>query len=214
MKIGINFVGVSYGGDRASNWIYCYHRIQQRVIKCWRDLGHDVKIYCTTYHNELEDLLLKEYSPNKHQLFDYGGSDRRLTQKASYEQLRGEDLDFVITARFDVIFNHNITEYNIDYNKLNVLFKEGEQRWEKNNLTADVLFMFPYSMLEDMIDIMQSHYDNPISNHACLHHTYERMRLKKGDDAVHFMTDDTCMSYNDPSNTHYTVIRHPYSNMI
>ena len=214
MKVGINLVGVSYGGNRFSNWIYCLHRIKQRVINCWNDLGHDTKLYHTTYHSELDELLLKEYTPYKHQFFDYPGSDRRLTHKASYELLRGEDLDFVVTTRFDIIFNDNITKYNIDYNKLNVIFKEGNNHWETNKFTSDTLFMFPYNMLEDMIDIMQSHYDNPATSVACLHHTYERMRLKRGDDSVHFMTNDTCLSYNDPSNTHYTVIRYPFSNML
>jgi hypothetical protein len=245
MKVGINLVGIAYddqGNLQGRDWYLSYARVYQRIIECWSDMGHDVSVYLTTYKYSLNrdanydtETIVSWYKAKKYQFldkigrstmdpWDKYGTNQISTHKKSLELLRGEDIDLVVSSRFDIIFNHNITEYNIDYNKFNVLFKEKEN-WEektqipeKNNelgpalLTSDVLFIYPYNMLEDVIGICDEKIqwcqsvDHPI---ITMHDMYRRILHKKGEEFVNLMTNDTCFSYNHKTNTHYSVIRRP-----
>ncbi len=232
MKVGINLIGVSKdidGSKRNINWVYAFYRIKQRVIECWLDQGHDVKIYITTYnHNDFPNMIraYKNFDgygvehpadsikiPVKYQIIEDLNTPRLLTQKIGHEFLRNEDLDIIVDTRFEVIFNKNITDYRIDYNKFNVLFKE-KNAWDKQ-LTCDMLFIYPYYMLEDYISLCEENHRNlPLGYGGDMHNFYYRIKEKRGEDSVNFMTDDICYSFNDKTNYHYHVIRTGYGNLL
>ena len=243
MRIGINLVGVSFddnGNLRGRNWVLTYWRIMQRVVNCWLNSNNEVYVYLTTYYyspqkNNIYDTktIVDSYKPKKFQFFnlneiDSDGNETQLNQiflyKKSFEQLIGEDLDIIVTTRFDILFHQDITKYNIDFKKLNVLFKEKDS-WdvmfpipEKNNeyseyrATSDALFIFPYEMIHDMMKICDDKiiYLNSVKNpEHSLHDVYRRMINLKGDSYVNLMSDDICFSFNDETNTHYSLIRLP-----
>jgi hypothetical protein len=222
MKIGINICGVAKdytGENRRIDWIYCFYRIKQNIIDCWKENGHEVKVYITTYDfgGEVE-LLLKEYAPFKYQILKYEeiypiyeGGSRLYIQKLSHELLKDEDLDIIVDTRFEVIFYKPITEYNIDFNKINFLFKELYTK----DLVADIIFIYPKNMLEDLIEFFEDKIK--IYKHGgdrSMHDFHKRMIAKRGEDSVHLMTDEICLSYNHSNNRHYSVIRYPFSGLL
>jgi hypothetical protein len=218
MKIGINICGVAKdnpSANRRIDWIYCFYRIKQRIIDCWKVDGHEVKVYITTYDFGGEvALLLKEYAPFKYQILNpdeindkYKDGSRLYIQKLSHEFLRDEDLDIIIDTRFEVLFNKNISEYDIDFNKINFLFKELNTK----DLVSDIIFIYPKNMLEDLIEFFEDKIK--IYKHGgdrSMHDFHKRMVAKRGEDSVHLMTDDVCLSFNDKTNKHYSLIRYPY----
>ena len=67
-------------------------------------------------------------------------------------------------------------------------------------------------MIHDMMKICDDKiiYLNSVKNPVhTLHDVYRRMINLKGDSYVNLMSDDICFSFNDETNTHYSLIRLP-----
>lgn len=183
MKIGLSFVGISHGTGRDYN--HCFSNINEFLIAPFKK-DHDVKIYLTTY-NTNSDNLIKLYDPVAYQFSDK--SHQMLTYIKSLEQLRNQDLDFIISTRFDIHFHKKINEINIDYTKFNALFKE-KGWWDSMKFTTDNLFAFPSNMIDDFLFVLNSLYQNP-SRHlqTDLHQAFSRMQNKIGTDKTHIISN-------------------------
>jgi hypothetical protein len=194
MNIGINLAGISLH-YRNRDWKRTKESITQQIINCWEP--HNVMIYTTTYDsipspNELNELL-HSYKPKKHKFL--GFQDQRLTYKQSLELMLGEELDFIISTRFDIIFNSPLSSYNIKFDKFNFLFKEGNGYWEKDKFTCDNLFCFPAKYLQATIDSINEFYVNPYRE-CCsdLHPLYRYIVPKIGEENTHFIFDEIHLS--------------------
>jgi hypothetical protein len=199
MKIGINLVGI-YNGERHRSFVKTKDSILEKVIKCWDK--NTVSVYLTTYSADQDLELVQFYNPKKYQFIQYQGSNRNETYRKSLQLLEGEDLDFIITTRFDIDFYQKISSLKIDFNKFNFLFREGKTEWEEEKLVCDNIFLLPFKYKEILIDSLTESYQD---NHLYLHKTYFYVLPKIGEENIHFISDVNQYSHN---NKFYNLIRH------
>lgn len=180
MKIGLCLAGISYakpyceGIHNTRNFMHCYP-CYNNLINQLHKLNHEVQTYACTYDNDRVDKLKQTYNIKKITVLpelkyivnNYYPDNKPMvrTYLRALQELRGEDLDFVIISRFDLYLKTDITK-NIDYSKFNFLFKL-QGLWEdvpdyRNyatdkdwHFTADSLHAFPYHMLETVINSIE-----------------------------------------------------------
>lgn len=193
MKLGISFNGISYGVGR--NCIHCFQNQNKFLISPFKQ-NNDVKIYLTSYTSQLTSDIIKLYSPTLYNFSNINNSHQVITYIKSLEQLKNQDLDFVISTRFDIHFNQDISLVNFEFNKFNALFKE-RGWWDNMKFTTDNMFAFPYYMLNDFILILQELYENPSRlGQTDLHQAFYRIQNKIGIQNTHIVSQ-----INELSNT-------------
>lgn len=196
MKIGLLFTGISYGyynsNDGRTNIEYlrdynhCFPNILKNIIEPLKNM-HDVKIYLMSYNSDKINDILDKYLPTLYTFTDMEHSHQILTYIKSLEQIRNQDLDFVISTRFDIHFNKPITDLNIDYSKFNSLFKE-KGYWEIYKFTTDNLFAFKYDMLEDFISALHIVYKMRRAQ-TDLHPAFYEVQKKIGSSNTHIISE-------------------------
>jgi len=204
MKIGVNLVGI-YKGPRNRNFNITTESIFKNIINCW---GEKPKIYITTYHSDEDDELIQFYKPEKYQFLSFEDSNQRSTYIKSLEQLKNEDLDFIISTRFDINFFKKLSDFNIDFNKTNFLFKESNQG---QDFTSDVLFCFPMKHLTPFINNLNFIFKNfsakrrrnPSFNQH-MHNMYYFLYKDIGKENINFMVDG---DFNSSSNLFFELKR-------
>ena len=157
MKIAISIVGISHlDGDAANSrdrvgrlgrvrkYDCCPPNINEQLINTFKK-NNDVSVYLTTYPHVYINELLDMYKPKNYVLKDFGQSFMQQTYAESVRQLQDEDVDFIISTRFDILFSQDMSKLLYDYNKMNVLFKE--KGYNHINYTCDNFFAFPKSMI-------------------------------------------------------------------
>ena len=161
MKIGINLVGVSYnnaiGGGRLRNYEDAIDNFYKYIVEPFQKNGHEVEFYLYSYENEKQEKIVFDYYPCKKSKFvrpEYnklGGGDRipegykvmSISYLNSLHQLKNEDLDLVISTRYDIKFLKNpFEEYNFDFDKMNFLWREPE--FMDLPIVNDTFLVFPY----------------------------------------------------------------------
>jgi hypothetical protein len=160
MKIGIVLTGIANGKvDDTSglniprSFKNCFDNIQEKLITPFTE-NYETKLYLTTYDMFDANEVIEAYKPLKHQLLPYKNSAEITTYIKSMEMLLDEDVDFIITTRFDLFFRSNVIDWNIKYNKFNVAFKEGNFKVPEclpNHFTDCSIFMFPKRYLKSFI---------------------------------------------------------------
>jgi hypothetical protein len=129
MKIGINLVGIasdvnardSMGYDGMSkerDWQLGKDYILSKVINCWEE--NDINTYLFSYENYDTNDIVDFYKPKKYKFRPFEGSHQQLTFLQSLENLIDEDLDLIISTRFDINFKQSLNKYNIDFSKPNI----------------------------------------------------------------------------------------------
>ena len=191
MKIGICLTGVSHedgirvphGYYRKVNFDCCPLNIIEKIINPLKR-DNEVDVYLTTYNHEYILDLFDKYSPKKYQLIPYSNSTMQKTYAQSLQQLNGENLDFVISTRFDILFNKSINDICLDYNKMNVLFNE--DGWDHLHYTCDNFFAFPFKFLN--LFIQSIHEFEKIDRNG-LHGTFNHFSNKIGKENTKIIDD-------------------------
>ena len=120
MKIGINLVGVSYNDGsigRYRNYEDALEGFMNNIINPLKENGHEIFFYLFTYHSIKKDEIIAAYNPKKSTFLDpnynrLGGGDKlengmktiSVTYINSLNQLLDEDLDLVISTRFEYLY--------------------------------------------------------------------------------------------------------------
>ena len=165
MKIGINLNGVSYhDGSSYRKRIYTdsIDNLMKNVVNPLKEKGHEVSFYVFTYDTEKSEDVERDYNPVKSTYvsesykFNQATSGDRLsngwrmmtiTTVNSLHQLKEEDLDLVISTRFDINFKQNPFEvYDYDFTKCSFLWREPE--FMDLPIVNDTFIVFPYHMLD------------------------------------------------------------------
>jgi len=200
MKLGLLFTGISYGyygisagatdgrtgTELLRDYSHCFPNININLIEPFKE-NNDVKIYLTSYHNDREQDIIHKYCPTLYSFIEMKNSNQILTYIKSLEQIRNQDLDFVISTRFDIHFNQKVTDLNIDYNKFNCLFKE-KGFWERLQFTTDNLFAFKYSMLDSFINALHIIHKMPRIQ-TDLHPVFYEVQKGIGASNTHFISE-------------------------
>lgn len=221
MKIGINLVGVSYndGSGRYRNYEDAIDGFMSNVIEPLKKDGHEIKFYIYSYDSIKRNDILKAYEPVKKYHFTdpayntLGGGDKLPNGlKAissnyinSLEQLKNEDLDLIISTRFDINFLKNpFKEYSFDFSKFNFLWREPE--FTHLPIVNDTFIVFPYSMLGNVIEsIIEMESIPPYGINIAMHNWYLPMVKQVGEDNVQWVCDEFV---NAISNDLYKLMRH------
>lgn len=164
MNIGISITGISHLTDSyrpySRSYKTCYENFFSEVYNPLKR-KNTITTYITTYYSSEISNILNIYNPKKFQIFNFNNSHQVQTIIKSLEQLRNENLDLVVCTRFDLAFNEGIiNKLNFDLSKFNFLFKE-QDYWESNKFVNDCFYVFPYTMLEDVIAACYDLLSNP-----------------------------------------------------
>jgi hypothetical protein len=207
MKIGINLVGVSYNnaleGGRLRNYEDAIENFNKYIVNPFREQGHEVSFYLYSYENEKQDKIIKDYSPCIKSQFvkpDYnklGGGDKvhdgykvmTVSYLNSLEQLKNEDLDLIISTRYDInFFNNPFDVYDYNFSKMNFLWREPEMM--DLPIINDTFLVFPYSMLDNVTNSIIEMEDNPPHGiNIAMHNWYLPMVNQVGEDKVQWVDD-------------------------
>lgn len=221
MKIGINLVGVSYNDGKVGryrNYEDAIKGLYQNIIDPLQEQNHKINFYLYTYDNVKKEQIKSSYTPLiKSTFIDsqfniLGGGDKHDTIKImsllyinSLKQLKNEDLDLIISTRFDINFFKNpFKEYNFDYNKFNFLWREPE--YTHLPIVNDTFVVFPYSMLEQVIDsIIEMETNPPFGVNIGMHNWYLPLCNQIGNDQIKWVEEDFKTTLN---NDLYKLMRH------
>jgi len=214
MKIGINLVGVSYNDGtigRYRNYEDAIDGFITNVVNPLKEEGHDIFFYLFTYDSVKREDILKIYNPVKSIFLDpnynkMGGGDVleqtmkiiSVTYINSLNELIGEDLDLVISTRFDISFNLNpFKEFNFEFDKFNFLFREPE--YMELPIVSDTFYVFPHSMTENFIEAIINMETNPPHGvNVAMHNMYLPMCELVGKENVKWVCDEFYSSLINP----------------
>jgi hypothetical protein len=189
MKIGINLSGVSYETHyRNRNFEPALDAFNEYIVKPLQDDGHSIGFYIYTYDTIKTGEVKKAYQPLcKFQFIDEASQVLLPNYTAEKQNLinglmdmRGEDLDVVIKARFDQKFNYNpLKYYNWDFNKVMFFWREPVRH--DLPLLNHSFFTFPYHMLDNVIDAIAEIND---CFQYSLHNIYQPLVKRVGSENV------------------------------
>jgi hypothetical protein len=207
MKIGINLVGVSYNDGtigRYRNYENAIDGFTTNVINPLKEEGHSIQYYIFSYDSIKKNDIINAYQPVIKSEFIHptyntlGGGDKlpngmkaiSSTYMSSLEQLKNEDLDLVISTRFDINFFKNpLKEYPYDFTKFNFLWRE--PLLHNLPLVNDTFVVFPYSMLDNVIEsIKEMEFNPPQKVNIAMHNWYLPMINQVGKDNVQWVCDE------------------------
>jgi len=222
MKIGINLVGVSYNDGRIGryrNYEDAIDGFMTNVINPLKEDGHEIQYYIFSYDSIKKDDIIKAYQPLIKSEFIHptyntmGGGDTLPsglkvisgTYITSLLRLLNEDLDLVISTRFDINFLKNpFKEYEYDFTKFNFLWREPE--YTHLPIVNDTFVVFPHSMLMNVIDSISEMESNPpYGVNVAMHNWYLPMVNQVGEENVQWVCDEYI---NAISNNLYKLMRH------
>ena len=112
------------------------------------------------------------------------------TTVKSLEELKNQDLDLIISTRFDINFKQNPFEvYDYDFTKCSFLWREPE--FMDLPIVNDTFIVFPYHMLENMIESFIEQETNPPGGvQPGNHNIYVPMVKRVGEDNVVWVQEE------------------------
>jgi hypothetical protein len=221
MRIGINLVGVSYNDGRTGryrNYEDALGGFMTNVVNPLKEEGHDIFFYLFTYDSVKKENILKTYNPVKSTFLDpnynkMGGGDVlenrmkiiSVTYINSLNELIDENLDIVISTRFDISFNLNpFKEFNFEFDKFNFLFREPE--YLQLPIVCDTFYVFPHSMTSNLINAIIEMESNPTNGvNVAMHNMYLPMCKQVGESRIKWVCDEILSSQ---GNRIYKLTRH------
>lgn len=206
MKLGIVLTGISFLNiPNAVNrdWRLSKDNLSQNLINSFTK-SNDVSVYVTTYNQPNLSELLEFYNPKKSLILPFSGAHQRTTYIESMKQLITEDLDFIVSTRFDIHFNSPIDTWYFDYSKFNFIFREIDPHWTDDRFTGDILYGFPKKYLSSFIESITREHQAPYRDCADLHPIYRHLSGIVGLSNINFLFEGTHNSNNNPF---YNLIR-------
>lgn len=154
MKIGFVFYGITYGpGGRTGSdrdFRHCWPNIKEMLVDPFVAQGHEVYLYLSSYFQEngpFWEELFKTFKPRHLVFSQMEGSDPFTCKGNCFAAFENDaDLDMVIITRSDIHWSKKVAEHDIDFNKFNFLFPEGDGWWERAEFTCDNFYLFPFDM--------------------------------------------------------------------
>jgi len=204
MKIGINLVGVSFEDGsiyRYRNYRDACDNFFKYVVDPLTKGGHEVSFYLYTYDSGEKANILQTYTPTRKSVFVTQQNDRlrnpfrmNSIQKINYLnsllELLDEDLDLVISTRYDIDFFKNpFEEYTFNLDKMNFLWREPE--YTHLPIVNDTFVVFPYRMLNNVINSISRMESRPSAGvNVAMHNWYLPMVEEVGINNVQWVDDE------------------------
>ncbi len=187
MKIALCLRGIHYANDniitdyRNSNKNY-----MEQLIEPLKK-NNDVDIFLLTYESEIINELLNDYNPkdiiilNSNERFNGSNWHRQLIfHKSSIDLVKGYEnnnnfrYDIIINVRFDLFFTLNFQEWNIVYNKINIMFKHPSGNCDDNFfiIPRNYFDLFYDATINLLINNKITHEYNHVLNEDNIHYAY------------------------------------------
>ena len=189
MKLAIALIGLSYTevNQQVRDWTQTKDNIKSNLIDAF-----DSDVYVTTYNQPQLNELLEFYQPKKLLIVLYEGSHQRTTYIQGLKLLLDEDVDFIISTRFDIHFNELVSSYNFDFNKINFIFKDVEPGWTNQGHVGDCLHGIPKRYLNTFIDVVQDVHNH---NGNFMHSIYRPIVGAIGVENTNFLIEGNHLSH-------------------
>jgi hypothetical protein len=186
MKLALLLFGVSLEINR--NWQYgtlysvdynnSYDNYKKYIFDYFNSKGYDIDVYIST-NSFRENKDIKEftdkYKPVKCSFINdcEDCEDIVLSRNKMLESVidicvkEGNDYDLVLITRFDLLFQKDFANSNIDFDKINIV-----SILEKPNLICNNFYLFHYKYLEDFRKVIRKCAN---INHCNIKHDLEKI---------------------------------------
>lgn len=165
MKVLIILRGISHDDkySHGHNYKLTHENFFQRMVQPLRAQGDEVDVALSTYRTASAPKMEEVYRPVFTHMFDDSWKRHRKIDCVA-EGLKlacveaPNKYDFVIIMRFDLLLLQDITDLDIDYNKINFLWREcdskhvGPSMWKNHKRTCDAIYMFGGRYLKAVAD--------------------------------------------------------------
>jgi len=167
----------------------------------------NIDIYIHTYSvNDYEDKkLLSIFSNYNLKKYNF---EKEISKKISYSiikslELVDEDYDLIINTRFDVSFIKYLNNWSINYNNINLAFKDLEEMWIKQKKVSDLIYIFPKKYNNILISALKK--SENYYPHGPGHFIYKDLNINENE--INFMIDGFFSSNTDVQSNNYIYIK-------
>ena len=203
-RIAIGMYGISYLPEY-NHWMNWKCKIDWRNGN-YKDTMHDIlsksnKVdhYLSTYHSDLENELLSDFSPVGYKFTDYTCSkDNKTWVLDKHNRIKeilglfNDSYDYYIITRFDLDFSYDqLVKCNISNSSINVTSKHGCGK--DKELICDSLYIFDNSMFNSFKSLI--HDTTPKGND---HWYYHNLHRQKKCPKISYMIEGSYYSHNSP----------------
>ena len=190
MKIGLIFAGITFGHKSERDFSHCFPNINRNLIEPLK-AEHDVKTYVYTYDNDRMEEVNNFLNPTRIVSIPFDQGRQNTTRAAAVGLTDDEDIDFYIMSRFDVHYNKELKDFNIDWDKFNITSREGNGYWERQSFVGDTFYAWPKRLHQEVkIGFMELSKFDP--NH--MHNFYSVLSSIMKPEDIHFMSDEPQLS--------------------
>lgn len=204
MKIGLLMAGISYGYKSDRDFRHCFPNISKNLIEPLKEF-HEVETFISTYEHKYITEMEELYKPVKTRFIPYEGATQLSTRADCLDLVSNLDIDFYIMTRFDVHFNKPFSQFNLDFNKFNIVSREGNGFWEREKFIGDTFFAWPKFLhagvlktFEDLKQVSKTGDWRHEGKHN--HNFYLLLSPNIGEDNIHFMFNNYQLSGHELTN--------------
>ncbi len=169
MKLALLLFGVSleinrhwqYGTLYSVDYNNSYNNYQKYIFEYFKSRGYDIDVYITT-NSFSEDKDIHEFTEkykfvkcsfiNNYE--DCGdiilSRNKMLGSVIDLCVSEGREYDLVLITRFDLLFQRDFANSNIDFDKINIV-----SILDKSNLICDNFYLFPHKYLADFQKVIR-----------------------------------------------------------
>ena len=165
-----------------------FPNIRENIIEPLRQLDMAVDIYSAVHRSDMDEALLEALQPRIYYFFgeEIGQFSGYLGGLRLVEQANAE-YDLIVVSRLDMLFKKPITEFGLDVEKINFLWKEPT----RIELVCDTFHAFHGDFLAPFIRTMEVvrdvEYMDARVGQALI---YKLMRMLSGGRAIHFVEQE------------------------
>ena len=174
MKLALILFGISleinrywqYGALYSVDYKNSYDNYQRYIFDYFKGKGYDIDVYISTNNlNSDDDIaeIIDKYKPVKYRIADdceyyIISRNKKLESAIDLCIEGGGEYDLVLITRFDLLFQKDFADSNIQFDKINIV-----SVLERPNLICDNFYLFPHKYLKDFQKVIRkcANIDNP-----------------------------------------------------
>ena len=147
-----------YGTLYSLDYNNSYDNYQKYIFEYFTKKGYDIDVYISTnkFINDKDvNELTEKYKPVKCSFIE-DREDIVLSRNKKLESVidlcinEGNEYDLILITRFDLLFQKDFANSNIDFDKINIV-----SILEKTNLICDNFYLFPHKYLADFQKVIR-----------------------------------------------------------
>ena len=174
MKLVLILFGISleinrywqYGALYSVDYNNSYDNYQRYIFDYFKGKGYSIDVHISTNNlNSDDDIaeIIDKYKPVKYRIAD-DCEDYIISRNKKLESAidlcieGGGEYDLVLITRFDLLFQKDFADSNIQFDKINIV-----SVLERPNLICDNFYLFPHKYLKDFQKVIRkcANIDNP-----------------------------------------------------